>query len=259
METTKCPSCRAIIPALTNICEYCDTRIEKSANLDGSSDKPTLDSAIHVLEHDIMKLKSIPAPSIGKYLKVAIFTYFTFGLYLLFRKIKSNKIDSFETLESIASKNARNLRTYYGDDPKVKVLILELEQEIKDVKQLRTTKSRNTNIGCLSIVVIFVVLFFGLAKLGDSIIEEEIKNYNQQIEKIEQNFNVIENLILSERYDEAVIQLTDISWVPVYELVYGGYDKPKKLDSQDQQMRDKYEKKKQELLDMINKKRSERR
>ena len=66
-------------------------------------------------------------------------------------------------------------------------------------------------------------------------------------------------MILNKKYDKAAIQLTDIFWVPVYELVYGGYDKPKKLDDQDQQMNDKYEKKKQELLDMISKKRSERR
>ena len=46
METKKCPNCRAIIPSLTNVCEYCDTTVENVPTVsDTSSDKPSLDSA----------------------------------------------------------------------------------------------------------------------------------------------------------------------------------------------------------------------
>ena len=87
------------MPALSNICEYCDTTVENVSTIsDSSSDKPTLNSAINVLEHDLIKLKAVPAPSIGKNLLTAILTYFTLGLYLIFRK-KVLKINSFEAIK----------------------------------------------------------------------------------------------------------------------------------------------------------------
>ncbi len=161
METKKCPNCRAIIPSLTNVCEYCDTTVENVPTVsDTSSDKPSLDSAINVLEHDLVKLKGVPAPSIGKNLITAILTYFTLGLYLVFRK-KVLKENSFEVIEAIATKNVRNLRTYYGDNTKVKALINELEEELDSLKNLHKKKKRNTNIGCLSIVIIFILILIG--------------------------------------------------------------------------------------------------
>ena len=308
METTKCPNCRAIIPALSNICEYCDTMVEASSsstqntatNSQNSSDKPTLDSAIHVLEHDIIKMKSVPAPSIRENLKLVFFTYFTLGFYLLYRKIKSKVYvkDSFESLESIATKNARNLRTYYGDNARVKELLQELENEIKDIKRVRKEKSRNTNIGCFGMVIAIILFYAALAVFSFGNLDElqeklaqntEVYNkiddfvasgnYNKAEQlaigltgfredkkaimtireaKINKSFDEIKNLILNKKYDEAELLLIDINWLPVYDLEYKGYDKPKALSDEDKKMEEMIEKKKESLYRMLNQKRSGR-
>jgi hypothetical protein len=289
METKKCPNCRAIIPSLTNVCEYCDTTVENVPTVsDTSSDKPSLDSAINVLEHDLVKLKGVPAPSIGKNLITAILTYFTLGLYLVFRK-KIIKKNSFEAIEAIATKNVRNLRTYYGDNTKVKALISELEEELDSLKNLHKKKKRNTNIGCLSIVIIF--MFFLIVdiqddeekrsqnKIDDAVIHAkidsliEIGQYNKakslsvtlegydedknafkkiQKSKIDKHLNSAKELILENKLDQAEMVLIDIIWEPIDVKDYG----EDRISTEDKEMIKIIDDKKQSLMNMINKKRA---
>ncbi len=289
METKKCPNCRAIIPSLTNVCEYCDTTVENVPTVsDTSSDKPSLDSAINVLEHDLVKLKGVPAPSIGKNLITAILTYFTLGLYLVFRK-KVMKKNSFEAIEAIATKNVRNLRTYYGDNTKVKALINELEEELDSLKNLHKKKKRNTNIGCLSIVIIF--MFFLIVdiqddeekrsqnKIDDAVIYAkidsliEIGQYNKakslsvtlegydedknafkkiQKSKIDKHLNSAKELILENKLDQAEMVLIDIIWEPIDVKDYG----EDRISTEDKEMIKIIDDKKQSLMNMINKKRA---
>ncbi len=289
METKKCPNCRAIIPSLTNVCEYCDTTVENVPTVsDTSSDKPSLDSAINVLEHDLVKLKGVPAPSIGKNLITAILTYFTLGLYLVFRK-KVMKKNSFEAIEAIATKNVRNLRTYYGDNTKVKALINELEEELDSLKNLHKKKKRNTNIGCLSIVIIFILILIGSIqedeekrsqnKIDDAVIYAkidsliEIGQYNKakslsvtlegydedkkalkkiQQSKIDKHFNNVKTLILENKLDQAEMVLIDIIWEPIDVKDYG----EDRISTEDKEMIKIIDDKKQSLMNMINKKRA---
>ena len=289
METKKCPNCRAIIPSLTNVCEYCDTTVENVPTVsDTSSDKPSLDSAINVLEHDLVKLKGVPAPSIGKNLITAILTYFTLGLYLVFRK-KVMKKNSFEAIEAIATKNVRNLRTYYGDNTKVKALINELEEELDSLKNLHKKKKRNTNIGCLSIVIIFILILIGSIqedeekrsqnKIDDAVIYAkidsliEIGQYNKakslsvtlegydedknafkkiQKSKIDKHLNSAKDLILENKLDQAEMVLIDIIWEPIDVKDYG----EDRISTEDKEMIKIIDDKKQSLMNMINKKRA---
>jgi len=289
METKKCPNCRAIIPSLTNVCEYCDTTVENVPTVsDTSSDKPSLDSAINVLEHDLVKLKGVPAPSIGKNLITAILTYFTLGLYLVFRK-KVMKKNSFEAIEAIATKNVRNLRTYYGDNTKVKALINELEEELDSLKNLHKKKKRNTNIGCLSIVIIFILILIGSIqedeekrsqnKIDDAVIHAkidsliEIGQYNKakslsvtlegydedknafkkiQKSKIDKHLNSAKELILENKLDQAEMVLIDIIWEPIDVKDYG----EDRISTEDKEMIKIIDDKKQSLINMINKKRA---
>jgi len=289
METKKCPNCRAIIPSLTNVCEYCDTTVENVPTVsDTSSDKPSLDSAINVLEHDLVKLKGVPAPSIGKNLITAILTYFTLGLYLVFRK-KVLKENSFEVIEAIATKNVRNLRTYYGDNTKVKALINELEEELDSLKNLHKKKKRNTNIGCLSIVIIFILILIGSIqedeekrsqnKIDDAVIHAkidsliEIGQYNKakslsvtlegydedknafkkiQKSKIDKHLNSAKELILENKLDQAEMVLIDIIWEPIDVKDYG----EDRISTEDKEMIKIIDDKKQSLMNMINKKRA---
>jgi hypothetical protein len=289
METKKCPNCRAIIPSLTNVCEYCDTTVENVPTVsDTSSDKPSLDSAINVLEHDLVKLKGVPAPSIGKNLITAILTYFTLGLYLVFRK-KVMKKNSFEAIEAIATKNVRNLRTYYGDNTKVKALINELEEELDSLKNLHKKKKRNTNIGCLSIVIIFILILIGSIqedeekrsqnKIDDAVIHAkidsliEIGQYNKakslsvtlegydedknafkkiQKSKIDKHLNSAKELILENKLDQAEMVLIDIIWEPIDVKDYG----EDRISTEDKEMIKIIDDKKQSLMNMINKKRA---
>jgi|TARA_Y100000310_G_scaffold94403_1_gene92028 hypothetical protein len=289
METKKCPNCRAIIPSLTNVCEYCDTTVENVPTVsDTSSDKPSLDSAINVLEHDLVKLKGVPAPSIGKNLITAILTYFTLGLYLVFRK-KVMKKNSFEAIEAIATKNVRNLRTYYGDNTKVKALINELEEELDSLKNLHKKKKRNTNIGCLSIVIIFILILIGSIqedeekrsqnKIDDAVIYEkidsliEIGQYNKakslsvtlegydedkkalnkiQKSKIDKHLDSAKELILENKLDQAEMVLIDIIWEPIDVKDYG----EDRISTEDKEMIKIIDDKKQSLINMINKKRA---
>ena len=289
METKKCPNCRAIIPSLTNVCEYCDTTVENVPTVsDTSSDKPSLDSAINVLEHDLVKLKGVPAPSIGKNLITAILTYFTLGLYLVFRK-KVLKENSFEVIEAIATKNVRNLRTYYGDNTKVKALINELEEELDSLKNLHKKKKRNTNIGCLSIVIIFILILIGSIqedeekrsqnKIDDAVIHAkidsliEIGQYNKakslsvtlegydedknafkkiQKSKIDKHLNSAKELILENKLDQAEMILIDIVWEPIDVKDYG----EDRISTEDKEMIKIIDDKKQSLINMINKKRA---
>ena len=218
METKKCPNCRAIIPSLTNVCEYCDTTVENVPTVsDTSSDKPSLDSAINVLEHDLVKLKGVPAPSIGKNLITAILTYFTLGLYLVFRK-KVLKENSFEVIEAIATKNVRNLRTYYGDNTKVKALINELEEELDSLKNLHKKKKRNTNIGCLSIIIV-VVLFYGVMGIFSF-------SYLDDFEQKESK-NKMDNAVIYAKID-SLIEIGQYNKAKSLSVTLEGYDEDKK-------------------------------
>ena len=277
------------MPALSNICEYCDTTVENVSTIsDSSSDKPTLNSAINVLEHDLIKLKAVPAPSIGKNLLTAILTYFTLGLYLIFRK-KVLKINSFEAIEAIAVKNSRSIRTHYSDNKKVQSLIRELDEEINSVKSLHKKKKRNTNIGCLSIVIIF--MFFLIVdiqddeekrsqnKIDDAVIYEkidsliEIGQYNKakslsvtlegydedknafkkiQKSKIDKHLNSAKELILENKLDQAEMVLIDIIWEPIDVKDYG----EDRISTEDKEMIKIIDDKKQSLMNMINKKRA---
>ena len=289
METKKCPNCRAEMPALSNICEYCDTTVENVSTIsDSSSDKPTLNSAINVLEHDLIKLKAVPAPSIGKNLLTAILTYFTFGLYLIFRK-KVLKINSFEAIEAIAVKNSRSIRTHYSDNKKVQSLIRELDEEINSLKSLHKKKKRNTNIGCLSIVIIFILILIGSIqedeekrsqnKIDDAVIYEkidsliEIGQYNKakslsvtlegydedkkalnkiQKSKIDKHLDSAKELILENKLDQAEMVLIDIIWEPIDVKDYG----EDRISTEDKEMIKIIDDKKQSLMNMINKKRA---
>ena len=216
METKNCPNCSALVPSLSNICEYCGATLENRHHTPSeSTGKPTLDQSIKILEEDIIKLKSVPVPSIGKNVKTALFAYLTLGLYLLFRNIFRKKVlkeNSFEALEAIAVKNSRNIRTYYGDDSRVRSLILELDDEIKSIKDLHKKKKKTTNVGCLSI---FVIVCGGYVLSTLFFVLNEDERNQKRADKEHENaliYSKIDSLIELNQYSKAKSLTVSLHW-----------------------------------------------
>jgi hypothetical protein len=156
-NVNKCPSCGEIIHGLSQVCSSCGYVLNKSTVV-GENSK-NLNDSIHQLENLIIDIKSAPKPSFGERLKIIILTYFSFGLYLVYRRFTHKKGDSFENLVAKCEKESRSIRMYYGEDKKVRFLLDELNNEIINIGKDRKKLSQKTNIGCFGLVIIFVALY----------------------------------------------------------------------------------------------------
>jgi len=158
----KCPNCGDIISGLTQICASCDYILQKST-ID-SDNVSNLHETIQKIENLIIDIKTCPKPSFVSRLKLIFLTYITFGLYLVYRRIFKEK--SLDNLIAKCDKEKRQIQIYYGDDKKVKLLIEELDLEIKDTKEHHHKMRAKANIGCFTIVAILVLFFIGIIIMG---------------------------------------------------------------------------------------------
>ena len=156
-NVNKCPSCGEIIHGLSQVCSLCGYVLNKSTIV-GENSK-NLNDSIHQLENLIIDVKSAPKPSFGKRLKIIILSYFSLGLYLVYRKFAHKKGDSFENLVAKCEKESRSIKMYYGEDKKVRFLLDELNNEIIKIGQDRKKLSLKTNIGCFGLVIIFIAFY----------------------------------------------------------------------------------------------------
>lgn len=156
-NVNKCPSCGEIIHGLSQVCSSCGYVLNKST-ISGQNSKGLSDS-IDQLENLIIDVKSSPKPSIGDRLKIIFLTYFSLGLYLIYRKFAHKKGDSFENLVAKCEKEARLIKVHYGEDKKVKLLLDELNGEIDKIGKERKKLSLRTNLGCFALIIVFVGLY----------------------------------------------------------------------------------------------------
>jgi hypothetical protein len=156
-NVNKCPSCGNIIHGLTQVCSYCGYVLNKSTVV-GENAK-NLNDSINQLENLIINVKSVPKPSFLGRLKIIILTYFTLGLYLIYRKFFHKKYETFENLVAKCEKESRSIKMYYGEDKKVRFLLEELNNEIINISKERKKLSLKTNIGCFGLVIIFVAIY----------------------------------------------------------------------------------------------------
>jgi hypothetical protein len=156
-NVNKCPSCGEIIHGLSQVCSSCGYVLNKSTIV-GENSK-SLNDSIHQLEHLIIDVKSAPKPSFGERLKIVILTYFSLGLYLVYRKFAHKKGDSFETLVAKCEKESRSIKMYYGEDKKVRFLLDELNTEIIKIGKDRKKLALKTNLGCFGLVIVFIAFY----------------------------------------------------------------------------------------------------
>jgi hypothetical protein len=150
----KCPNCGEPISGLNKVCSACGYILNGSGT-NGDNNKD-LHAAINSIESLIVEVKSYPEDSFLSRMKYVALTYFTLGLYILVEKFLSRKKDSFESLVAKCEKEERHVKTYYGEDKKVKGLLEELDKEITTVKENRKKRKQRANIGCLGLILPFL-------------------------------------------------------------------------------------------------------
>lgn len=173
-EVEKCPSCGEIIIGLSKICSSCGYHINKRSS---NSESINLNEAIHQLENLIIEVKSMPPPKFSQKIKTIIYTYFSFGLYLLYRKLFKNSNNSFETLIAKCEKESRTIKIHYGEDKKVRILLEELRKELDNIINKRKKDvfvSKVLTFSTVSFIIVIYILF-GYKAISFAV-EEEKKN-----------------------------------------------------------------------------------
>ena len=153
-SVNKCPSCGEIIHGLSQVCSSCGYVLNTSTI--GGKNSQSLNDNIHQLENFIIDVKSSPKPSFGDRMKIVFLTYFSFGLYLIYRKFAHKKGDSFDNLVAKCEKEARLIKIHYGEDKKVRVLLEELYSEINKIGKEREKLSLRSNIGCFGLIIVLI-------------------------------------------------------------------------------------------------------
>jgi len=245
-DVVKCPNCKAVIPALSYVCEFCGFVINSNQQRNSNTNEISLSDSISKLENFIIDIKSYPMPSVGKYVQIAFFAYMTVGLYLLFRRKPK---ESFENLVAKCQKESRYILTYYGNNDKIKLLVKDLENDIQKVKKERVKTSIIAAFGTLIVAVAIVAglyLFreFNLhrnsseSKIDNEIIiqiDKEIqeKNYDKantlilklnddknvilkksqiQLDQLKQKIDDVTSLIKAKKFEDAKLALSQIIW-----------------------------------------------
>ena len=170
----KCPSCGAIIQGLSQVCSSCGYVLNKSSIQSNSGSN--LHEAIDKLENFIIEVKSYPKPSFISRLKTLFLTYFSFGFYLIYRKFTAKKGDSFDNLVAKCEKEKRQINTYYGEDKKVRQLLVELDAEINNIQKERKSSAQKANLGCFGLIIVFVGIY---AVMGIWSFKETKKIFNR--------------------------------------------------------------------------------
>jgi hypothetical protein len=153
-----------------------------------------LNDSINQLENLIIDVKSSPKPSFGQRIKIVVLTYFTLGLYLVYRKFAYKKGDSFDNLVAKCERESRMIKVKYGDDKKVRLLLEELNDEIEKIGKNRKKLTLGTNLGCLGVLIIFIAIYAIMA----------IWSFNQSGKYLNSdNANKIDSLISIGAIDEA--------------------------------------------------------
>ena len=199
-NVNKCPSCGEIVFGLSQVCSSCGYVLNKTTIV-GENSK-SLNDSIHQLENLIIDVKSSPKPSFGDRIKIVFLTYFSFGLYLIYRKFAHKKRDSFDNLVAKCEKEARLIKVHYGEDKKVRLLLDELNGEIDKIGKDRKKLSLRTNLGCFGLVIVFIGLY--------AIMTIWSLNYSKEYLK-DTNSTKIDSLISIGEIDKAKQEASKIS------------------------------------------------
>lgn len=182
-NVNKCPSCGEIIHGLSQVCSSCGYVLNKST-ISGENSKGLNDS-IHQLENLIIEVKSSPKPSVWTRMKIVILTYFSLGMYLIYRKFAHKKGDSFDNLVAKCEKEARLIKVHYGDDKKVRLLLDELNSEIDKIGMDRKKLSLRTNLGCFGVFIVIIGIYAVMFNWSINYSEEYLKDtYSTKVDSL---------------------------------------------------------------------------
>lgn len=202
-KVNKCPACGEILPALTGICPSCGTVVDNNAH------NHELDFLIEQMNRGLAQLKSgtTAAPMVIAAL----------------------------------DEHRRRAMTLYGDNPKVKMLIDEVKQEIDEYKRLEAEKQKTDDElkkmeakakieaaknsgggggsimankgcqkGCLIGFVIFLIMgFIGIALEADKD-EKADKQYVTLVKKLDK---IKAEPITVENFEQKTYDVKDLVWV----------------------------------------------
>lgn len=158
-----CPFCGENVPPLTDKCPYCEHIITTEATDD-------LKSIIEELEAAIENLKAIAHKKVSE-LSVASFR--TNGeteteAINKFNYAKAHENDKFYEQKAKVERCIRRAKTYYGSNPKIKLLIEDVEAEIKEAQNHinaidKKRKKKNMIIGiCFLVFFLTIIILAGV-------------------------------------------------------------------------------------------------
>lgn len=176
----RCPGCGDTINGINRVCNSCGFVLTKQNRSN------ELDKSISDLEDTLVELKSHPKPNLYKTLKPIILIYFTAGIYILYKKLyKKEHIFSFNSgLDQIVAKSNKQIRTInnsYGENPKVKKLLLELTSEKNTI--LASYKRSKIIVATVSLLIVLTICLIGFL---------QPKPISEQVEQLIDKGNIAE-------------------------------------------------------------------
>jgi hypothetical protein len=203
-NVNKCPSCGETISGLSKVCPSCNFILSKS------SDSSELDKSIQLLEDSLVRLKSFPKPNYFKVIKSIVLIYFSFGIYILYKKFykkehlfSSDDSKNFATEVAQSEKYIRSVRISYGDNQRVRKLVDEFTQEHSNI----TRQHKKARLSAILIIVGIFITIILLLVIDDKSVENKRKNNTQNQILIEQeltknNFEEAKGMALQLDYNK---------------------------------------------------------
>jgi len=175
-KVRKCPACGEILPPLTGICPTCGYTVPLQAATGGNTQD--LETLINQINRSLTQLKTGTG----------------------------NDAPTLAIIEELR----RKALTLYGENPKVQMVIADIDKEVAAYKKGAWKRSLGKKKGCLiAIVVLIVVLVFG--SIGNS--NDEKKADTQYKELIEKLDKMKKEPITEKNVNQKIADLKDLLWV----------------------------------------------
>ncbi len=175
-KVRKCPACGEILPPLTGICPTCGYTVPLQAATGGNTQD--LETLINQINRSLTQLKTGTG----------------------------NDAPTLAIIEELR----RKALTLYGENPKVQMVIADIDKEVAAYKKGAWKRTLGKKKGCLiAIVVLIVVLVIG--SIGKS--NDEKKADTQYKELVEKLDKMKKEPITEKNVNQKIADLKDLLWV----------------------------------------------
>jgi len=163
-KVDKCPSCGEILKGLSKVCPSCDYVIDARSS---KKKTETLDVSLDKLNDSVSSLDSIPEPGAGIAIKVAVLSFLTVGIYLIYQKLVQKyvfdkKYGDYIKVLDVINLQAQKIRQTYGEDRQTSDKLDKISVEITEKTNIRNRKT--TIIGTASFVLIGLI-YLGISQI----------------------------------------------------------------------------------------------